>query len=190
MTSKRNLAHGIISLRSRRPGWRYGRGIIPMPFRCSGQALFQFTNDNQSGPDTSYASINHQLTPGTITAVAWSEDGQYVAVTDANGNIHLLSDIVCSCFQQMSEFQAHPQQINAISWASNGLKFATASNDRTVQTWNVVVQNQTNSSADVKAQHLQTFTASAPVQTVAWSPNGQLLLYGDSAGNVGLWQVR
>jgi WD40 repeat protein len=152
--------------------------------------MFQFTNDNQGGPDTPYASVNPQLTPGTITAVAWSEDGQYVAVGDAHGNIRFLSDIVCSCFDQMSEFQAHPQQINAISWASNSLKFATASNDGTVQTWNVVIKNQTNAWADVTAQHLQTFTASAPVQTVAWSPNGQQILYGDSAGNVGFWQVQ
>src|SRR5579859_1141367 len=156
----------------------------------TGEAMFQFTNDNQGGPDTPYISINPQLTPGTLTAVGWSEDGSYAAVGDAHGNIRFLSDVSCSCFLQMSEFQAHTQQINAISWASSGLKFATASNDGTVQTWNVALENQTNAWTDVRTHHFQTFTASAPVQTVAWSPDGQQLLYGDSGGNVGFWQVR
>ncbi|HEX6481226.1 MAG TPA: WD40 repeat domain-containing protein [Ktedonobacteraceae bacterium] len=79
----------------------------------TGQVMFQFHNDNQGDSDTPYMSINQQLTPGTLTAVGWSPDGQFVAVGDANGNVHFLSDISCSCFLHMSAFQAHKAQINA-----------------------------------------------------------------------------
>lgn len=151
---------------------------------------YQFTNDNQGGPDTPYDSLNLQLTPGTLTAVAWSEDGNWATIGDAHGNIHFISDVSCSCFLHMSEFQAHQHQINAISWATTGLKFATASNDGTVQTWNVALENQSSAWTTVKAQHLQTFIADATVQTVAWSPDGSQLLYGDSAGNVGFLHVQ
>lgn len=149
-----------------------------------------FTNDNQGGTNIPYISLNLQLTPGILTAVAWSEDGNYAAIGDSHGNIHFLSDVSCSCFLHMSEFQAHKQQINAISWASTGLKFATASNDGTVQTWNVQLENQSDAWTDVRAQHLHTFSGNSQVRTIAWSPDGQQLLYGDSGGNVGFWQVQ
>ncbi len=157
----------------------------------TGGPMFQFQNNNQGGPDTPYHSINPTLTPGKITAVGWSADGHFAAAGDENGNVHLLSDIVCSCFLHMSAFQAHNAQVNAISWFPVGQEFATASSDGTVKTWRVNLANQTNYWADVSGAHLQTFTRAiyASVQTIACAPNGKQLLYGDSGGNVGLWQV-
>ena len=166
-------------------------GIYHVWDLSTGEEMVQYTNNNKGDSDTPYMSINQSLTPGTITAVGWSGDGQFVAAGDSNGNIHLLSDIACSCFLHMSAFQAHKARINAISWASAQPMFATASDDGTVRTWKLSVTNQTNSWANVQGGYSKTFTngTGALMQAVAWSPDEAQLLYGDSAGNAGLWQV-
>lgn len=115
-----------------------------------------------------------------IAVVGWSADVTYVAVGDANGNIHLLSDNDCSCFLYQTGFHGHNGQINAITWSPDNQAFATASDDGTIQVW-----------SGMNGAHEQTYSNlnKAKMSTVAWSPDGKVLLSGDETGSVLLWRA-
>lgn len=143
----------------------------------SGQASMQFSNDNLNTP---YNNTNQNLVAGTLTAVGWSGDANYIAVGDANGNISLLTDTNCSCWNYETGFHGHQGQVNAITWSPYNTTFATASNDGTIQTWNAT-----------DGSHIQTYTNpdKAKVSAVAWSADGKSLLSGDETGSILLWRV-
>ena len=123
-----------------------------------------------------------------MLSAAWAADGHTIAVGDANGNIHLLTDAYCSCIDYYSGFPGHKGRINAISWSPSNTDFATAGDDGTIQTWSIVNSQQTRSNFGI---HIQTYPdpGRSKLLTVAWSPDGQSLLAGEDAGTVLFWQV-
>ncbi|HEV2582451.1 MAG TPA: hypothetical protein VGT44_16460, partial [Ktedonobacteraceae bacterium] len=143
----------------------------------SGQGSEQFNNSNSNIP---YGADNPNLVEGTIVSAAWSADATYMALGDTNGNIQLISDTNCSCWMFQTAFLAHKGRVNSISWSSNNTTFATASDDGAIKTWR---------GADGSLVQTYRNPYNAKDSAVAWSPDGQTLLAGDSMGRIMLWQV-
>jgi WD40 repeat protein len=135
---------------------------------------------------------------GTVTAVAWSPQGEYIAsagtvdssvqVWNANtGNIILITPpdidptgkripphqkISVSAF-----FSTNNQQVNTLAWSSSGIRIASALGDDTVHIWNI----KTGSDLFLRP------TLPRNANTLAWSPDGNSI--ATVSGNVSV-QVR
>jgi WD40 repeat protein len=143
----------------------------------AGHDVMRFSNNNLNIP---YGNDNGSLVEGALISVSWSSDATYVTAGDTNGNVQVLSDTQCSCWLYQAGFHAHRGAVNGIAWASDNQRFATASDDGTVQLWRAGTW-----------AHLKTFTNPdrARVKSVSWAPDGTALIAGDSAGRVALWEV-
>ncbi len=73
----------------------------------------------------------------------------------------------------------HTNSIRALAWSPDGKFIATASDDQTARTWDVVA-----------GKRIITFKGhSMPVEGVSWSPNGRLIVSGGADGTAHVWEA-
>jgi WD40 repeat protein len=80
-------------------------------------------------------------------------------------------------------FSGAQGQINAIHWSvNNNNKWVTASEDGTVQIWNL--PTLLNYQASIDLAPVKTYRPGGHIRAVAWSPDEKYLLAGNEKGSV------
>jgi WD40 repeat protein len=109
----------------------------------------------------------------TVTALAWSPDGEILAMGGSHGVRLITSDT----FVEIAHFDGHIDSVTSIAWNPAGDKLASASWDRTVIIWDVNTQ-----------ETLTVFRGHEfAVSSVAWHPDGSMVASGDLNGAVQIW---
>ena len=112
---------------------------------------------------------------GAIHSLAFSPDGQWLAIGDSNGEIHLyqLPDA-----RRLSICRKHQGWVTSIAFSPDGKCFASSSTDYTIKLWDITT-----------GQCLQTLSSHLnEVWSVAFSPDGQFLVSGSDDTTVKLWR--
>ena len=108
-----------------------------------------------------------------VTSVAYSPDGRTLAIGEWSGLIRL-TDTRTWAVQSLI---GHSDTLRDLSFSQDSLTLASASEDSTVKLWDAVTGRETRT-LSVDGQKLC---------RVAFSPTGNLLASGDSAGRIHLW---
>ncbi len=111
---------------------------------------------------------------GNVISMAFSPNGELLAIGDTNGEIRLWQ---VSDFRQILILEGHESWVWSISFSPNGQTLASSSKDNTAKLWDIPT-----------GQCLRTLYDHA-VQSVSISPDGQILASGHDDGPVKLWDV-
>ena len=125
--------------------------------------------------------LTYRSTPLQAQAIAWSPDGKFMAST--NG-------LLCETVQvwdtstghdspKHSTYAGHAESVQAIAWSPDGKFMASASDDATVQVWNIIT-----------GRTIFTYRGHRlGVKTVAWSPDGKRIASGSEDKTVQIWDA-
>lgn len=144
---------------------------------CIWQAYLQGTNiHNANFADADLTRSVFTETFGSIHSVAFSPDGQRLAVGDFKGDIRLWN---ASTHQLQSILQGHTNWIQSVVYSPDSKILASGSFDRTVRLWDV------NTGACLKTLIGHTHG----VYSVAFGQDGKILASGGDDATVKIWDV-
>jgi WD40 repeat protein len=106
-----------------------------------------------------------------VFAIAFSPDGQYLVTGGEDQTIRIWR----TDGQLVRTLTAHQGNVRRVVFSPDGQSFASASSDGTAKLWSVAGELQ------------QTFTLKEPIFSLAFSPDGQTLAFGNFQ-SVQLWQ--
>jgi WD40 repeat protein len=139
------------------------------------QACLPRTASALPKPDSAQAvtSMGADVTPvstyqkhtGTITSLAWSPDGRYIASASGDRTVQVWD---AETGAPVFSYTGHQAPVLVVAWSPKGNLLASGSVDGTVQVWGVASRK--------KASVCQ--LGFAPVSAVAWSPDGEFLAVG------------
>ncbi|MBD1896562.1 DUF4365 domain-containing protein [Coleofasciculus sp. FACHB-129] len=115
---------------------------------------------------------------GLITDMAWSPDGQMIAIVSSNDTID-----ICDTQRGKRIWKLegrHSGNINSIAWSPDGMMLASGSSDTTVGIWNI----KTGKFYRRLKGH------SNWVWELKWSPDGQLLASRSNDSTIRLWNTK
>lgn len=124
----------------------------------------------------SQAEIANLNNEDVCVSVAWSPDSTRVVSTSGAIGRLLVWEVASQTI--ILDISNHTGAVNAVSWAPNGARFASASADGTVRVWN----------AGTGAEEL-VIMAAGPLNAVAWSPDSTKLAGGGSSNVVRIWDA-
>lgn len=109
-----------------------------------------------------------------LQAVAWSPDGDTIAVAGDDGMIYLW-DVAT---EQIRAALEHPGGVTAIAWSPRSQALATGGDLGDLRIWD----------SQTAIQQVRVATPDGPICLVGWSPDGDLLATGgDAAADVRIW---
>lgn len=112
-----------------------------------------------------------KLDVGSITALAWSPDGNYLAGGGNDGPINIFDP---ATGQTTLTLPGHVGGVGSIAWSRDGTWIASGGGDSAVRVWDVT-----------SGQQIGIFTSSDRyVTAVAWSPHGNNIVYGGNESGV------
>ena len=114
---------------------------------------------------------------GGILSVAFSPDGNLLAMGDSNGEIRLYQ--VADC-QQILTCKGHTNWVVSLAFSPDGRTFASSSTDHIMKLWDI----GTGQCLQILQGH------DDEVWSVAFSPDGDILASGSDDQTVRLWSVR
>jgi WD40 repeat protein/DNA-binding SARP family transcriptional activator len=117
---------------------------------------------------------------GPLTDVAWSPDGQLIAIGRATGGAQVHD---ATTGQQRIVLAGHRGWVGAIAWSPDSTLLATASDDGTTKVWALV---------EGGGRELMTLTADdarSGFRDVAFSPDGTRIATGTSGGTAIVWRA-
>ncbi len=140
---------------------------------------------------------------GSVTGLSWQPDGQLLATAATDGQVRLWD---MQTYQKKTTFLKHPSALNSISFAPNGQSLAAATQNGVVKIWKTsgesvaslipeviatlpsVATKETSNVAGVTATFIKDKDIK-PLNTVAFSPQGDLVAAAGIDQQVYLWQT-
>ncbi len=114
-----------------------------------------------------FAAVDHGF---WASAMAWSEDGRWLAAGSVDGTVTLWSTIDARTVLTLSAPRPVPANVLSVSWSPDSAELAVAYSDTLVRCWGV---------SDGALR--RTLDAGGPILGVGWSPDGRLLAaWGDT----------
>jgi WD40 repeat protein len=114
---------------------------------------------------------------GALYALAWSPDGQALAVAGAEAWVRVLR---AESGAEVSAFAGHSDAVFAVAWSPDGKRAASAGADATVQVWTA----RTGKPVLAYEGH------SDYVRAVGWSPDGKRIASASDDTTVQVWAAR
>ncbi len=130
--------------------------------------------------DASVATSVFTETFGSITSVACSTDGRYIAAGSFNGEVRVWQT---TDMKKVFTFAEHDGWVWSVSFSPDSMLLASGSNDRTIKLWDVRTPG-----SGTCINTLQGHTHW--VKAVAFSPDGALLASGSDDSTVRVWEVQ
>ncbi len=127
---------------------------------------------------------------GSVNGLSWQPNGQLLATAAIDGRIRLWN---LKTYQQQKIFSAQGSSLNGISFAPNGQTIAAATQNGVVQLWKTtgetIVTLTPNPIKDPKQADVNGAQVKPkPLNTVAFSPQGDLLAAAGSDRQIHLWR--
>ena len=114
---------------------------------------------------------------GWVTDVSWSYDGNILAsASDDNNKVTLHKVSQKNGEVTPYKILEHSGNVSSLSWSKNGI-LASGTKEGTIRLWNS------------DSTLLDTFQARGLVQSLSWSPNGQILAAISQDGTVQVWKL-
>lgn len=136
---------------------------------------WQLPDVNLTGADLASSVFTQRF--GTVSAVAFSPDGQVLAAGIASGEIRFWRVVDG---EQILTCRGHTEWPWAIAYSPDGRLLVSGSQDKTLRLWDT----QTGQCRQVLQGH------TAWIKSVAFSPDGRLLASGSNDQTVRLWDVQ
>jgi WD40 repeat protein len=130
--------------------------------------------DIESGQRAATLIQANKAEPG---AYAFSPDGRWLVVGDANGRLNVWDT---RTWTTSKAWQGHPNKVQAVEFSPDGRLLATGSDDTTVRLWNAFDDSEVGVLRGDAGQ----------VYSIGFSPDGQTLAVGTADGIVKLWNLR
>ncbi len=127
----------------------------------------------QNGDDLFFS----QCAPGIIYWLAWSPNGQWLALAGDNRAVWV---IPASPSQRLtpntcpSPYREHQGPVYACAWSPDSSWIASGGQDETLRVWSVATK-------DLRFTPIQ---ITSPISTVDWSPDGTFVLFGAKDGHI------
>lgn len=156
------------------PRLRHGDAVLSLAYSPDGRHLASSSKDgtvrvwNLANGREVLAYRRHTE---AVRAVAWDPKGRYI-VSASGPEIHLWNP---KDGQLIRSWKTHTRAINSLAISPDGQQIASGGDDRTVYVW--------DHDADKPRREFGSKEIEAPVQSLAWSPNGKLLAWVESGGN-------
>lgn len=156
------------------PRLRHGDAVLSIAYSPDGSVLASASKDGtvkiwnlaNGREQLSYRRHNQP-----VRAVAWDPKGQFV-VSAGGPEIHLWNP---KDGQLIRSWKRHNRPVNGLAVRPDGQRIASGGDDRTVVIWDV--------QSDKPVAEFTSKEIEASVQSLVWSPNGQLLAWVESGGN-------
>jgi eukaryotic-like serine/threonine-protein kinase len=130
--------------------------------------------------------IGYGYNSGIVHSVAWSPNGQYLAVGSSDGLVQVWN---VATQQNIYNYSGHTGDVLVVAWSLDGQRIASGGSDGTAQVWDAT----TGAHAYIYRGHADFywghFTSNAAVNGVAWSPDGQRIASGSNDTTVQVWQA-
>jgi COMPASS component SWD3 len=115
---------------------------------------------------------------GALVALAQSSNGRYFATATATGLLQLWDDRSIVTGQPLKTIAAHAAAVRSLTFSPDQQTLASASDDHTIQLWNVASQTHVGQLTDHTAE----------VTAVEFSADGKLLMSGCRDRTIKLWK--
>ncbi|MEP0872787.1 NB-ARC domain-containing protein [Trichocoleus desertorum AS-A10] len=133
---------------------------------------------NFSGSDFSKSVFTQTF--GSALSIAFSPDGQYLAMGDSNGDIYLWN---VADFQEEIICRGHTNWVMSLSFSSDSKMLVSGSEDKTVRLWDIETGECIQSCGRDDQRHTDW------VMSVAFHADKQLIASGSIDGTIRLWNA-
>jgi WD40 repeat protein len=114
-----------------------------------------------------------------IQDVAWSPNSKYLAIASLLQVVRIFEISTQLEFLLKTTYSNHTGPIQAVAWAPDGIRIASAADDKTIQIWNALTGN-----------HLLTYTAhDTTIKAITWSPDGKSIASAGHDGTIQIWDT-
>ncbi|HLG62352.1 MAG TPA: helix-turn-helix domain-containing protein [Ktedonosporobacter sp.] len=128
---------------------------------------------SQNGDDLSAS----QCTSGVISWIAWSPDGQSLALCGGARAVWIIPAFPSAHLTPETcplPYQGHQDVVNSCAWSPDSRWIASGGQDESLQVW----------SAQTKRLRFPSLQITNPISSVDWSPDGNSLVFGAKDGKI------
>jgi WD40 repeat protein len=114
-----------------------------------------------------------------VQDIAWSPNSKYLATANWSPIVRIFEISAQMEFLLKTSYSDHTGVIQAVAWAPDGIRIASAAEDKTIQIWNALTGN-----------HLLTYTAhETTIRAITWSPDGKSIASAGHDGTIQIWET-